>query len=52
MEITRLGSQPSGKGPEDWFTRDQFESIRFSNLHGASAKVAMSHIATQEQLNG
>ena len=20
MEITRLGSQPSGKGPEDWFT--------------------------------
>ena len=20
MEITRLGSQPSGKGPEEWFT--------------------------------
>jgi quercetin dioxygenase-like cupin family protein len=20
MEITRVGSQPSGKGPEDWFT--------------------------------
>lgn len=20
MEITRIGSQPSGKGPEDWFT--------------------------------
>jgi quercetin dioxygenase-like cupin family protein len=20
MEITRIGSQPSNKGPEDWFT--------------------------------
>jgi quercetin dioxygenase-like cupin family protein len=20
MEITRIGSQPSGKGPDDWFT--------------------------------
>jgi quercetin dioxygenase-like cupin family protein len=119
MEITRIGSQVSGKGPEDWFT----ESVRIDPLfqpnehrraaavpvaigiifepgartawhtrplgqtlivisgvgwvqkedgpieeihpkdvvwfapnekhrHGASPTVAMTHIATQEQLNG
>ncbi len=115
MEIIRLGSQPSAKAPEDWFTG----SVRIDPLfqpnehrraaaalvtfepaartawhthplgqtlivvsgvgwvqkeggpveeihpgdvvwfapnekhwHGASATVAMSHIATQEQLNG
>jgi quercetin dioxygenase-like cupin family protein len=115
MEITRIGTQPSGKGPEDWFTgivridplfqpnehrraaaaavtfepgartawhthplgqtlivitgvgRVQkeggpVEEIRPGDLvwfaanekhwHGASDKVAMTHIAIQEQLNG
>ena len=28
MEITRVGTQPSGKGPEDWFTG----SVRIDNL--------------------
>ncbi len=42
MEITRLGSQPSGKGPADWFTG----SVRIDPLfqtnesrRGAAAKV-------------
>ena len=115
MEITRLGSQPSGKGPADWFTGSVridplfqpnehrraaaalvtfepgartawhthplgqtlivtsgvglvqkegglIEEIRPGDVvwfaanerhwHGASPTVAMSHIATQEQLNG
>lgn len=115
MEIIRLGSQPSGKGPEDWFTgsvrvdplfqpnehrraaaatvtfepgartawhthplgqtlivisgvgRAQreggpIEEIRAGDVvwfapgekhwHGASSTIAMTHIATQEQLNG
>lgn len=115
MEITRLGSQPSGKGPEDWFTGSvridplfqpnehrraagaivtfepgartawhtyplgqtlivisgigwiqkesgPVEEIRPGDVvwfapnekhwHGASSTVAMTHVATQEQLNG
>lgn len=115
MEITRVGSQPSGKGPEDWFTGSvridplfqpnehrraaaavvTFEpgartawhthplgqtlivtsgvglvqreggkieeihpgdvvwfSANEKHWHGASPKVAMTHIAIQEQLNG
>jgi quercetin dioxygenase-like cupin family protein len=115
MEINRLGSQPSGKGPEDWFTgtvridplfqpnehrraagamvtfepgartawhthplgqtlvvtagvgRAQseggpIEEIRPGDVvwfapgekhwHGASPTVAITHLATQEQLNG
>jgi len=115
MEIIRSGTQPSGKGPEDWFTgsvridplfqpnehrraaaalvtfepgartawhthpRGQtlivvsglgwaqkeggpVEEIRSGDIvwfapgekhwHGASPAVAMSHIATQEQLDG
>lgn len=114
MEITRVGSQPSGKGPEDWFTGSvridplfqpnehrraaaalvtfepgartawhthplgqtlivvsgvglvqkeggPIEKIHPGDVvwfapnekhwHGASSTVAMSHIATQEQLN-
>ena len=115
MEITRLGSQPSGKGPEEWFTGSvridplfqpnehrraagaivafepgartawhthplgqtlvvilgvgwvqkeggPVEEIRPGDVvwfapnekhwHGASPTIAMTHIATQEQLNG
>jgi quercetin dioxygenase-like cupin family protein len=115
MEITRIGSQPSGNGPDDWFTGSvridplfqpnehrrasaalvtfepgartawhthplgqtlivvsgvgwaqreggPLEEIHPGDIvwfapnekhwHGASATVAMSHIATQEQLNG
>lgn len=115
MEITRLGSQPSGKGPEEWFTGPvridplfqpnehrraagaivtfepgartawhthplgqtlivisgigwaqkeggPIEEIRPGDVvwfapnekhwHGASPTIAMTHIATQEQLNG
>jgi quercetin dioxygenase-like cupin family protein len=115
MEITRLGSQPSGKGPEEWFTGSvridplfqphehrraagaivtfepgartawhthplgqtlivisgigwaqkeggPIEEIRPGDVvwfapnekhwHGASPTIAMTHIATQEQLNG
>ena len=115
MEITRIGSQPSGKGPEDWFTgavridtlfqanehrRAAAALVTFEpgartawhthplgqtlivvsgvgwaqkeggpveeihpgdivwfapnekHWHGASPTVAMSHIATQEQLDG
>jgi quercetin dioxygenase-like cupin family protein len=115
MEIIRLGSQPSGRGPEDWFTgsvridplfqpnghrraaaarvtfepgartawhthplgqtlivltgvglvqRDGgiIEEIRPGDIvwfapgekhwHGASATIAMTHIAIQEELNG
>jgi quercetin dioxygenase-like cupin family protein len=32
MEITRVGSQPSAKGPEDWFTG----AVRIDNLFGAN----------------
>jgi quercetin dioxygenase-like cupin family protein len=32
MEITRVGSQPSGKGPEDWFTG----TVRIDPLFGAN----------------
>jgi len=115
MEITRIGTQPSGKGPEDWFTgsvridplfqpnehrRVAAATVTFEpgartawhthplgqtmivdsgvglvqkeggpveeihpgdvvwfapnekHWHGASPTIAMSHIATQEQLNG
>jgi quercetin dioxygenase-like cupin family protein len=115
MEITRVGSQPSGQGPAEWFTgsvridplfqpnehrraaaalvtfepgartawhthplgqtlivvsgvgRAQKEGGTVEEIHpgdiiwfapnekhwhGASANVAMTHIATQEQLNG
>ncbi|MGV3640148.1 MAG: hypothetical protein ACO1NZ_06475, partial [Adhaeribacter sp.] len=32
MEITRVGSQPSIKGPEDWFTG----AVRIDPLFGAN----------------
>jgi quercetin dioxygenase-like cupin family protein len=32
MEITRIGSQPSIRGPEDWFTG----SVRIDHLFGAN----------------
>jgi quercetin dioxygenase-like cupin family protein len=33
LEITRIGSQPSAKGPEDWFTG----TVRIDPLHQANA---------------
>lgn len=33
MEITRIGSRPSGKGPEDWFTG----AVRIDPLFDANA---------------
>ena len=42
MEITRLGSQPSGKGPGDWFTGSvRIDPLFQPNVHrrAAAAKV-------------
>lgn len=51
MEITRPGTQPSAKGPADWFTGSvRIDPLFQPNEHRRAA--AMSHIATQEQLNG
>jgi hypothetical protein len=44
MQITRSGTQPSAKGPADWFTG----SVR----HGTSPMTAMTHIAIAEMLDG
>jgi quercetin dioxygenase-like cupin family protein len=87
MEIKRNGSQPSGKGPADWFTgtvridplfqpnesrRAAAATVTFEpgartawhthplvwfaagekHWHGAAPTTAMTHIATQEQLDG
>jgi len=53
MEIARSGSQPSSKGPAEWFTGDV---IWFppgeKHWHGATPSTAMTHIAIQEALNG
>lgn len=38
MEITRIGSQPSGKGPADWFTG----TVRIDPLFQASAPARVS----------
>lgn len=42
MDIKRSGSQPSGKGPADWFTGE----VRVDQLHSAPdpARVAMAHV--------
>lgn len=59
MELKRAGSQPSMKGPADWFTG----TVRIDHLnnppghrhwhwHGASPTTAMTHIAIQESLDG
>jgi hypothetical protein len=44
MEVLRAGSQPSGRGPADWFT-----GMRRID---ALATTAMSHMAVQEKLSG
>src|SRR3954447_9806308 len=45
MEITRIGSQPSQKGPEDWFTG----SVRIDPLFGANdARRAAAALVTFE----
>lgn len=38
MDIKRAGSQPSGKGPEDWFTG----TVRIDPLHTAPAPARVS----------
>ena len=54
MEIKRAGSQPSGKGPADWFTG----TVRIDPLFQApdpafvQATTAMTHIAIQEKKDG
>ena len=53
MNITRVGSQPSNKGPADWFTG----TVRIDPLFTApsparAAGAAMQHIAIQEALDG
>lgn len=63
MQIKRAGSQPSSKGPTEYFTG----SVRIDPLHagdviwcppghkhwhGATPTKAMTHIAIQESLNG
>lgn len=45
MEITRIGSKPSGKGPEDWFTG----AVRIDPLFDANeARRAVAAIVTFE----
>ena len=65
MEIKRIGSQPSGKGPAEYFTGTVridplFEAPEPARVRGASvtfesgartATTAMTHIAIQEALN-
>ena len=49
MQITRIGTVPSYKGPEEWFTG----SVRVdAPFEPNDATTGMSHIATQENLNG
>jgi hypothetical protein len=64
MDIKRAGSQPSAKGPAEYFTG----TVRIDPLfqaptparvppgeqhwHGASPTAAMTHIAVQEALDG
>jgi len=52
MEIIKSGSQPSGKGPTDWFTEVVRVAPNEKHWHGATATTAMTHIAIQEQLDG
>jgi hypothetical protein len=46
MEIKRSGSQPSGKGPADWFTG----SVRIDPLHNAPgpARVGMALVRSSQ----
>ena len=50
MEIKRIDSQPTSKGPAEWFTG----SVRIQPMFesGASPTAAMTHIAIQEALEG
>jgi len=55
MGLIRIGSQPSSKRPDDCLT-GQVRIIylfqhRRTHWHGASPSIAMSPIATQEQMN-
>ena len=67
MEIKRAGSQPSAKGPADWFTgtvridplfqtsepaRAAGAAVTFEPGARTSPTTAMTHIAIQESLNG
>lgn len=51
MDIKRIGSQPSLKGPSDWFTGP----VRIDPLFQApdpAPTTGMTHIAIQERLDG
>ena len=64
MEITKAGSQPSGKGPAEWFTgtvridplftapEPAFVAGASVTWHGATPTTAMTHIAIQEKKDG
>jgi quercetin dioxygenase-like cupin family protein len=45
MGIRRVGTQPSAKGPSDWFTG----TVR---IDPAAPTTAMTHIAIQEKKDG
>ncbi len=49
MQLKRAGSQPSTKGPADFFTG----TVRIDpHWHGATPTTAMTHIAIQESIDG
>ncbi len=67
MNVQRVGSQASAKGPAEWFTGvvridPLFQAICPGDVvwfapgekhwHGATPTTAMTHIAIQEKLNG
>ncbi len=57
MDIKRSGSQPSGKGPAEYFTGavridPLFEAPDPARAVGASVTFDMTHIAIQEKLDG
>jgi quercetin dioxygenase-like cupin family protein len=57
MDIKPNGTQPSARGPAEYFTGtvriDQlFKAPKPARWHGASPTTAMTHIAVQEELDG
>jgi hypothetical protein len=60
MDIRRIGSQPSGKGPADWFIGavridPLFTPVPPARVEGLAVTFepgAMTHIAIQESLDG
>ena len=55
MEIKRIGSQPSGKGPADWFTgtvRIEYDATRLNEptIKGLVARTGINVIETVSTL--